>query len=91
MKHKIQLLTAAALCVGLTGCQSPFGNIGRIFPDGSSGYLEDAQLTASGTAVNISARRIVFSGTNGYPVVFPMTNSPMTIDRLPTGTVLRVR
>ncbi len=94
MKKLLPLLATVAL----TGCSSPLGALGRIFPDGSSGAIDEinmqASMTGSGSMVLKGVR---WSGTNGFPlpatgsnVVGGITVAPaMTV--LPSGTMLRVK
>lgn len=83
-------LTLLAL-VALTACNSvrnPF-SLGRIFPDGSSFEVSDAQLVVTGTGGTLSARSIRCIGTNGVQFT-PATNATPTI-AVPAGTLMQVR
>lgn len=50
----------------LTGCVGGPLKLERIFPDGSSFELQDAQLIITGTGGTLSAKSIRCIGTNGF-------------------------
>lgn len=79
----------AALTGGLlTGCTSPLGNLGRVFPDGSSFTIDEinmqASMTGSGSMVLKGVRCV---GTNGYSIL-SSTNLVGAPGANPTTTVI---
>lgn len=70
---KVLVLAACAL---LTGCSSPLGKLGRVWPDGASVAIDEINLqvsmTGSGSMVIRGARWV---GTNGFPITTDSTNS----------------
>ena len=70
---KLLVLSLSALALG--GCSSPLGNLGRIFPDGSSFSIDEvnAQASAAGSG-SFVLKGVRCVGTNGYPLVNNSTN-----------------
>lgn len=71
----MKILATFAL-IALTGCSSPLATIGRLFPDGASGSIDEinmqASMTGSGSMV---IKGVHWVGTNGFPLPCDSTNS----------------
>lgn len=64
----------------LVGCTSPLGKLERIWPDGASVEIDDFNLTVSMSGSgSVTAKRISWTGTNGFPVPAGKTNVVTTI------------
>jgi hypothetical protein len=74
-----KLLPLAVLMLVLTSCSSPLGNLGRIFPDGSSFAIDEvnAQASAAGSG-SFVLKGVRCVGTNGYALQEGSTNSVTT-------------
>jgi hypothetical protein len=63
----------------LTACTSPFGTLQRIFPDGGSFEVVDAQLIVTGTGGTLTAKSIRSIGTNGFSLLGPTNAAPAQV------------
>ncbi len=84
-----------AVLLLLTACNSITNplSVGRIFPDGASTEVIDAQLIVTGTGGTLSAKSIRIIGTNGYPL-YPSaaTNGTLTTPfTIQPGTTLKIQ
>jgi len=79
MKQLILCLFSVISTATFVGCTGPFGSIGRLVPDGSSGRLVGVEATVSSLGSgNVKIQEVDWVGTNGYQIV-TQTNGPTQV------------